>query len=488
MNMIVRRSLEKRRKGAPARGFTLVEIIVVLAIIAILAAVAIPSLIGYIDKADEAEVKQNLATCAKAMQTWASERYADNIIGQELVTATAESSKYPDETESLPIPPGSYPTMSPTSATTWLGIAEEYAKLSLDPDVWTITDVEFDDRNTLMHFWLHRGDPDRKAEYNAAGGDGDEGNDDPGEEPTDPPGPTGPENFESFEFTIIATDGKFLIPTSGYNSSGSQNAAYEWEVSVDGGDYQSYSSPGNSSGININTQLKPTTTPQLIKIRQAGKTNDDNDYQWFRAFGFGLGSAGASAPANKEKMATLVSPLPEKGMCVESGRAGGYFGMMMFFGCNGDSFTMGDAFTLPQGITSVGFGFCSHMFYGCSGDSFKMGAAFNLPQVMNEVEGSFLINMFADCYGQDFQVNTVFKFPQTMPNGWRGISAIFEGTFAISAGAPDREGEPIHFAQSIVGVLGQPSWPAGTFSDARSNPQWKDYNTWLSQPENSNWK
>jgi prepilin-type N-terminal cleavage/methylation domain-containing protein len=123
MNMVVRRRLEKRRKGAAARGFTLVEIIVILAIIAILAAIAIPSLIGYIEKADESEVKQNLATCARAMQAWASERYADNLIGQgDLVTDEIDSVNYPGETESLPVPPG-YPTISPTSATTWLGIA-----------------------------------------------------------------------------------------------------------------------------------------------------------------------------------------------------------------------------------------------------------------------------------------------------------------------------------------------------------------------------
>lgn len=59
------------------KGFTLVEVIIVLVILAILAAVLIPSLVGYIDKANE---KTSIAECRSfvlAAQTIASETYGE---------------------------------------------------------------------------------------------------------------------------------------------------------------------------------------------------------------------------------------------------------------------------------------------------------------------------------------------------------------------------------------------------------------------------
>ena len=65
--------MDKNKK----KGFTLVELIVVLAILAILAAMLVPALTGYIDKANE---KKTLATARQyyvAAQTVASEAYAN---------------------------------------------------------------------------------------------------------------------------------------------------------------------------------------------------------------------------------------------------------------------------------------------------------------------------------------------------------------------------------------------------------------------------
>lgn len=58
------------------RGFTLVELIVVLVILAILAALLIPALTGYIDKAKKDQVISETRMLHEAVQTEVSELYA----------------------------------------------------------------------------------------------------------------------------------------------------------------------------------------------------------------------------------------------------------------------------------------------------------------------------------------------------------------------------------------------------------------------------
>ena len=60
------------------RGFTLVELIVVLVILAILAALLIPALTGYIDKAKRDQVVSETRMLHEAVQTVASEAYASS--------------------------------------------------------------------------------------------------------------------------------------------------------------------------------------------------------------------------------------------------------------------------------------------------------------------------------------------------------------------------------------------------------------------------
>ena len=63
------------KKLKDKKGFTLVELIVVLVILAILAALLVPTLTGYIDKANQEKVVSECRMVVMAVQTEASEAY-----------------------------------------------------------------------------------------------------------------------------------------------------------------------------------------------------------------------------------------------------------------------------------------------------------------------------------------------------------------------------------------------------------------------------
>lgn len=75
------------------KGFTLVELIVVLIILAILAALLIPALTGYIDKANEKKVIAETRMVAMAIQTVAGDAYAQKggslAVGDNIMSAAA---------------------------------------------------------------------------------------------------------------------------------------------------------------------------------------------------------------------------------------------------------------------------------------------------------------------------------------------------------------------------------------------------------------
>ena len=74
------------------KGFTLVELIVVLVILAILAALLIPALIGYIDRANEEKLQATTRQVVVAAQSVVSEAYAQSakFNGDYLTAMTRE--------------------------------------------------------------------------------------------------------------------------------------------------------------------------------------------------------------------------------------------------------------------------------------------------------------------------------------------------------------------------------------------------------------
>ncbi len=77
-------------KARNKKGFTLVEVIVVLVILAILAAILIPSMIGWIRKAEDKSAVVEARTMLLAAQTIASENYSDFSATVTALTAAQE--------------------------------------------------------------------------------------------------------------------------------------------------------------------------------------------------------------------------------------------------------------------------------------------------------------------------------------------------------------------------------------------------------------
>ena len=76
-NRISYRTRADRRLSGHDRGFTLVELLVVLVMLAIVAAIGIPALIGFIEKGKESEYKAHAEAALAATQAALSDLYND---------------------------------------------------------------------------------------------------------------------------------------------------------------------------------------------------------------------------------------------------------------------------------------------------------------------------------------------------------------------------------------------------------------------------
>lgn len=71
--------MKQWKKKDNNKGFTLVELIVVLVILAILAAILVPALLGYIDRAKQQQIVLNAKSCYTAAQAELSSMYGQGV-------------------------------------------------------------------------------------------------------------------------------------------------------------------------------------------------------------------------------------------------------------------------------------------------------------------------------------------------------------------------------------------------------------------------
>lgn len=84
--------LSKIRALKEKKGFTLVELIVVLVILAILAALLVPALTGYIDKAKEKNVIAETRQVVMAAQTLVDEAYGKKAVSEAVTIGKGDAS------------------------------------------------------------------------------------------------------------------------------------------------------------------------------------------------------------------------------------------------------------------------------------------------------------------------------------------------------------------------------------------------------------
>ncbi len=143
----------KRMHGK--KGFTLIELMIVVAIIGILAAIAIPNFLRYQAKSKQSEAKTNLGALGTTAEAYRAENdtYVANKAqlawvpqGQNRYTYYYNSfivySSYMDPTTSTrpTWPTGSYVASATASQNTYTSIAAGIISTSGSDDEWTFTD------------------------------------------------------------------------------------------------------------------------------------------------------------------------------------------------------------------------------------------------------------------------------------------------------------------------------------------------------------
>ena len=148
-------------KKVDNKGFTLVELIVVLVILAILAAILVPALLGYIDRAKGSQILLNGKSVLTAAQAEASNAYgtasSDQTIADFFGTGKSGISRAAT-TADIPSGASFVITMKATKA----------APSQTNHDAWTVKEVYYSQDGAAAYFngtsWEEGLDPTKSGE------------------------------------------------------------------------------------------------------------------------------------------------------------------------------------------------------------------------------------------------------------------------------------------------------------------------------------
>lgn len=120
------------------KGFTLVELIVVLVILAILAAILVPALLGYIDEAKQKQLVLHGKSVYTAAQAVASEYYGKNVEIKNTTTDTTIEKTFATKVATI-----SEISSFGTDAAAWItfGTSTDDTKPSEKHKKWTVKEI-----------------------------------------------------------------------------------------------------------------------------------------------------------------------------------------------------------------------------------------------------------------------------------------------------------------------------------------------------------
>ncbi len=126
------------------KGFTLVELIIVLVILAVLAAILVPALLGFVDKAKNKQSALDAKVIYEATQVYVDEKYAAGVLvkktdGSDIEdkTATTAKSLQGNELNSLKDCGDAYTEITNTS-----GLTVKYIKVTTLDSSLSINEIE----------------------------------------------------------------------------------------------------------------------------------------------------------------------------------------------------------------------------------------------------------------------------------------------------------------------------------------------------------